>query len=165
MLQSQIKRLLTWTMFKSPRMHVGISCSCDGCACWSALSGSLLSPVEDGVSRWAHLPVRPGDDVHPRSGGTGRFSCPSDRPGGAEVCTRKVAFCVLVSGIPLFPGVFIVQSHRSKHTIKHSNFFQTPEQVTDKLRRCVSKVKCTGLDVDANWVVVIGSSEDTTPVK
>lgn len=39
------------------------------------LNRSLLFSAEDGVSRRAHLPVCPGHDVHPGSGGTGRFSC------------------------------------------------------------------------------------------
>lgn len=34
-----------------------------------------LSSTENGVSRWAHLPLCSGDDVHPRSGRAGRLSC------------------------------------------------------------------------------------------
>lgn len=57
------------------------------CITVHVLSECLLSPVEDGVSRRAHLPVRPGNDVHPGSGGAGRLSCSQNWPGSAEVCT------------------------------------------------------------------------------
>lgn len=52
-----------------------ISCSSVFCMWLTLLSSSLLFPVEDGVSRRAHLSLCPGDDVHPRSGGAGRFCC------------------------------------------------------------------------------------------
>jgi len=45
----------------------------------------MTSPVEDGVSRGAHVPVQPGDDEHPRPGAQGRLQHPPYLSAAAEV--------------------------------------------------------------------------------
>lgn len=151
----------------------------------------LLCPVEDGVSWRAHLPVCPGDDVHPRSGGTGRFSCSSDWPRGAEVCAREVRFALLstefdftvlccLSGNsylaillnktrnPFRPGTLVAFFPPSKALTQHF-FNNTRTQKTSK--QYVTKSKSRGLlftvslAVGSNALVVSCTSEVMMPVR
>lgn len=57
---------------------------------FSQISFLCVLWAEDGVSWWAHILVCSGDDVHPRSGGAGRFCNAANWTGSTEICPWEV---------------------------------------------------------------------------